>query len=134
MLALTGPRAPEIESLRKAAETARALGGGVSDDVRARAVAMRKGGFAAEDLARAIGVHETTLYGWIRSGKHDVAFRSLKVESAASERPCVEDFPSEFSRAALLRVRYPKGTRVSIPVGALTPEIIVTLLSIETSR
>ena len=90
MLALTGSREPEIESLRKAAETARALGGGVSDDVGSRAVALRKGGFSAEDIARAIGVHETTLYGWLRSGKYDAAFRSVTVESVARELPCVE--------------------------------------------
>ena len=134
MLALTESRDPEIESLRKAAETARALGGGVSNDVRARAVALRKGGFSAEDVARAIGVHETTLYGWVRSGKYDAAFRSLTIESVVRELPCVEGSQLETSHAALLRVRYPKGTRVTIPVGALTPEIIVTLLSVETSR
>lgn len=134
MLALTGSREPEIESLRKAAEAARALGGGVSNDVRARAVALRKDGFSAEDVARAIGVHETTLYGWLRSGKYDGAFRSLTVDSALREVPCVEGTPIQTSRAALLRVRYPKGTRVTIPVGALTPEIIATLLSVDISR
>jgi len=65
MLALTESRVPEIESLRKAAETARTLGGSVSNDVRARAVALRKAGFATEDIATAIGVHETTL--WVAS-------------------------------------------------------------------
>lgn len=134
MLALIGSREPEIESLRKAAETARALGGGVSNDVRARAVALRKGGYSAEDVAGAIGVHETTLYGWLRSGKYDALFRSVAVEAIEQEPHRVGDVPSVSKCSALLSVRYPKGTRITIPVGALTPEIIGTLLSVETSR
>jgi hypothetical protein len=140
MLALSGSRPPEIECLRKAAQTSRALSGSLCEDVRARAVALRKDGVAAEDLARAIGVHETTLYGWVRSGKYDGFFRPVSIEAPGAELSPNEDIsplPTRMANGAcgaLFRVRYPKGTRIAMPLENLTPEILSILLSVETSR
>ena len=140
MLALSRSYPPDIDRLRVSAEMSRSLGGTLNDEVRSLAVALRRDGLAAQDIAQAIGVHETTLYGWIRSGKYDAFFRAMTIEAPDLSPSTNRDAAShevktpKIASHALFRIRYAKGTRVAIPLQALTPEILSVLLSVETSR
>jgi transposase-like protein len=140
MLNSIHPPADCVDSLKKDAALARALGSGLTDEIRSRAVALRERGSLASEIASAIGVHDTTLYGWVRSGRYKSPFRSvaiepLRIEQSACDSVAFQDRASwETAAPALLRIRYPRGTRVSFPMAQLSPEILSALLSIETSR
>ncbi len=140
MLTSLHPPVDCVDSLKKDAELARSLGSGLTDEIRVRAVALRERGSLASEIASAIGVHDTTLYGWARSGKYKSPFRSvalepLRIEPFARDLAVIQERAScETTTPVLLRIRYPRGTRVSFPMAQLSPEILSTLLSIETSR
>jgi hypothetical protein len=128
-----------IESLRKDAVVARSLGSGLTDEIRSRAVALREQDVPASEIADAIGVHETTLYGWVRSGKYKSPFRSVAIErphaevvSECTPRPTRKGGTP--ASPGQIRIRYPRGTRVCVPLAHLRAEILTALLSLESAR
>lgn len=126
---VTSPRA-QLEGLKNAAHTARHLGGTLTDEIWTRAMKLADEGVPVKDLAAALGVHQTTVYKHRRMVTPAAPFRPVVVASGAGPMmpSCGHRDDAAQRPIATARFKFPRGTRLELPIDALTPEIAAVLL------
>lgn len=130
-----------LDDLRALARSARGTGRKVPEELKARAVELYVGGYSANEVALAAGVHSTNLYKWSRGRAPRSAFRELDLSNAPAE--CAEvalaidphGAPTSTCAAATVDegvvFHFPKGTSVVLPTSCVTPLMIEALLCLE---
>lgn len=126
-----------LDDLRAMAKAMRGTGRKVPEEIKSRAVELFRGGFSANDVALAAGVHATNLYKWSRENAPRQAFRPVTLHAAvedsiaAPEEVEVLGAPEEDLAARGVVFHFPKGTSVVLPPACLTPTVLEALLCVE---